>query len=102
MKSQRPEDEIVLCCLLWASEGLEDALTSYEDTVLGLIGDHGGVVLQRAQSDGADGKPHEVQLYRFANQASIDAYVADPRRVALADERTRVVARTDVFPVTLM
>ena len=61
-----------------------------------------GAVLQRARSDGADGRPHEVQLYRFANQDSIDAYLADHRRVALADERDRVVARTELFPVALL
>ena len=93
--------DIVLCCLLWASEGLEDDLSAYEDAVLPLIGDHGGEVLQRARGDGSEGRPHEVHLYRFPSQAAIDAYIADPRRLALADERDRVVARTDVFPVEL-
>ena len=91
--------DIVLCCLLWANEGLADAMSAYEDAVLALIGEHGGVVLQRVQGDGAEGSPHEVQLFRFSNQESIDAYIADPRRLALAAERDRVVARTDVFPV---
>ena len=96
------DTDVVLCCLLWANAGLEDDLSVYEDRVLPLIGDHGGEVLQRARGDGADGRPHEVQLYRFASQAAIDAYVADPRRAALADERERVVARTDVFHVELL
>ncbi len=76
-------------------------MTAYEDAVLALLVDHGGVVLQRARSDGANGNPHEVQLLRFVNQESVDSYLGDPRRTALADERDRVVARTDVFPVQL-
>jgi hypothetical protein len=95
------DTEVVLCCLLWANEGLEDDMSAYEDAVLPLIRDHGGEVLQRARGDGADGRPHEVQFYRFPGQAAIDAYIADPRRLALAEERDRVVARTDVFPVEL-
>jgi uncharacterized protein (DUF1330 family) len=94
-------DPIQLCCLLWAHPGQEAALTAYEDRVLQLVPEHGGVVLQRAVSDGAEGRPHEVQLYRFASQVHLDSYLADPRRTALADERDRVVAGTEVFPVEL-
>lgn len=96
-----PGDQIQLCCFLWAHPGQEAALTAYEDRVLALVPEHGGTVLQRAVSDGADGRPHEVQLYRFAGQAGLDSYLADPRRTALAEERDRVVARTEVFPVDL-
>ena len=96
-----PDDQILLCCLLWAHPGQDAALTAYEDRVLALVPEHGGVVLQRAVSDGADGRPHEVQLYRFASQRGLDGYLADPRRAALTQERDRVVARTELFPVDL-
>ena len=99
---QGGDDGILLCCLLWAKDDLADAMSAYEDSVLALVLDHGGVVLQRARSAGADGAPHEVQFLRFGSQHSIDAYVADPRRVALAGERERVVARTELFPVELL
>jgi hypothetical protein len=93
------DDEVLLCCLLWARDGQAAGLTAYEDAVLALIPEHGGAVVQRAQSDGADGRPHEVQLYRFGSQASLDSYIADPRRTSRADERDRVIARTELFPV---
>jgi hypothetical protein len=96
-----PGDQIQLCCFLWAHPGQEAALTAYEDRVLRLLPEHGGTVVQRAVSDGAEGRPHEVQLYRFAGQDGLDSYLADPRRTALAEERDRVVARTEVFPVDL-
>lgn len=96
------DEEIRLCCLLWAQPGQEAGLTAYEDKVLALVPEHGGAVLQRAASDGAAGRPHEVQLYRFTGQAELDGYLADPRRTALTAERDRVVARTELFPVELL
>lgn len=93
------DSELTLCCLLWAHPGQEAGLVAYEDTVLALVAEHGGEVLSRVRSDGTAGHPLEVQLYRFPAQAAIDAYIADPRRLALAEERERVVARTEVFPV---
>lgn len=90
---------LTLCCLLWAVPGQERAMTAYEDDVLALVPEHGGRVLHRVVGDGADGHPHEVQAYAFPSQDAVDAYIADPRRVALADVRDRVVARTELFPV---
>ncbi|MEV1328465.1 DUF1330 domain-containing protein [Micromonospora costi] len=88
-----------LCCLLWARPGRADALHAYEDRVLPWIAEHGGEVVHRALADGADGHPHEVQLFRFPDQAALDAYLRDPRRAALTAERDAAIARTDLFPV---
>lgn len=74
-------------------------MTKYEDEVLAFVPEYGGVVLQRATTDGEDGRPHEIQFFRFGDQADLDGYLGDPRRLALADERDRVVARTELFPV---
>lgn len=95
-------DELLLCCLLWARSGEAAGLTAYENEVLALIPEHGGEVLQRARSDGADGHPHEVQVYRFASQTALDSYLDDPRRLARIDERDRVIERTELFPVRLL
>lgn len=92
---------IELCCLLRARPGAEAAMTAYEDKVLALVPEHGGELVSRAIGDGADGRPHEVHLFRFPDQAAIDAYLADPRRTALAGERERVVESTVLFPVRI-
>jgi antibiotic biosynthesis monooxygenase (ABM) superfamily enzyme len=92
---------IELCCLLRALPGRERDMAAYEDTVLALVPDHGGEVVSRVIGDGADGRPHEVQVFRFPDQAALDAYMADPRRLALAGERDRTVAETVLFPVTI-
>ncbi|MEU1271793.1 DUF1330 domain-containing protein [Streptomyces sp. NPDC005799] len=91
-----------LCCLLWARPGAGEALGGYEDKVLALLGEHGGRVLQRARADGAEGRPDEIQLIEFDSPAGFDAFMADERRAALADERDAAVARTELYPVELV
>ena len=91
-----------LCVLLWAHPGAEAALAAYEDRVLRLIPDHGARVLQRARSSGADGQPAEIQLLEFPSAAALDAFIADPRRTALAADRDRAVARTEIIEVELV
>lgn len=88
-----------MCCLLWAPPGLEDDLVAYEDRVLALLPDYGIEVTERIRSERGPEHPAEVQLYRVPSQALLDAYLADPRRLELAAERDRVVARTELFRV---
>jgi uncharacterized protein (DUF1330 family) len=91
-----------LCVLLWARPGAEEALVAYEDRVLDLVPEHGGTVLQRARSDGAEGRPLEVQLLQFPSSAALNDYLADDRRLALSNDRDRAIARTDVINVELI
>ncbi len=93
---------LTLCVLLWARPGAEDALIAYEDTVLEYVSLHGGRVLQRARSGGADGHPLEIQLLEFPAAQALDSYMTDERRIALADERDRAIARTQVVYVDLI
>jgi uncharacterized protein (DUF1330 family) len=90
---------IELCCLLRARPGAEKAMAAYETKVTALVPAHGGELLSRVIGDGADGHPHEVHVYRFPGRAALDAYMADPRRLALAEERDRTVESTVLFPV---
>ena len=94
--------EVLLCCLLWAREEQAEALTAYENGVLALISEHGGRVVNRPKSDGAQGRPDEVQFYRFECEEALDSYLADPRRQVQAAERDRVIARTELFPVSFL
>lgn len=93
---------VTLCALLWARPGAEDGLIAYEDQVLGIATRHGGRVLHRARSSGADGRPLEIQLLEFPSAQALDAFMTDPRRQALAGERDRVIARTEVIEVELV
>lgn len=93
---------VTLCVLLWPQPGADDALTSYEDQVLALVREHDGRVLQRARRSGTEDAPLEVQLLEFASQAALSSYMNDERRLALADDRDRAVARTQVIEVALL
>lgn len=90
------------CVLLWNRPGMETALAEYEDAVLALVGEHGGKVLQRIRGDGRDGNPLEVQLYEWPSANAREAYMSDPRRIAMSAQRDRAIARTDIFPVELV
>ena len=91
-----------MCVLLWAKPDADDALIAYEDRVLDLVPEHGGTVLNRARSSGADGQPLEIQLLEFPSAAALSDYMTDSRRLALAEDRDRAVARTEVINVELM
>jgi len=93
---------VILCVLLWARPGAEEALTAYEERVLSLLPYHGGRVLERARSSGADGQPLEIQFLEFPSRGALGHYMADGRRTALADERDLAIARTDVIDVDLI
>ncbi|KAA0108801.1 hypothetical protein [Mycolicibacterium sp. P9-22] len=84
---------------LWAHPGMEQALSDYEDAVLSLVPEHGGTVVHRAWTDGAEGRPLEIQLFEWASPAAMDGYMADPRRTALSAQRDRAIARTEIVPV---
>ncbi|WP_336707109.1 hypothetical protein [Oerskovia sp. USHLN155] len=92
---------LTLCVLLWAVDGQVDPLTRYEDEVLALVPVHGGRVASRVRSvPGEDpAVPAEVQVIEMPDDAALAAYMADPARVALADVRDRVVARTQIVRV---
>ena len=91
---------VTLCVSLWAAPGNERLLVEYEDQVLALLPGHNGRVLQRVRTvDGDTDDPFEVHVLEFADQASFDAYMTDPRRVALADLRDRAIAQTQVLRV---
>lgn len=98
-----PETPVVNCVLLWARPGMEAALSAYEDKVLRLVAAHGGRVLERgtvlpaSQYDGEP--PAEVQLLEMPSEASLDAYMNDPRRLAMAAERDTAIARTDLLRI---
>jgi hypothetical protein len=67
--------------------------------VLVLVAGHGARVLQRLHSSGADGQPLEFQPLEAPSAAALDDYMTDERRLSLADERDRAVARTQVIDV---
>lgn len=85
-----------------AAPGMEQALTAYEDVVLTLVNEHDGKIVHRARTDGAEGRPLEIQLFEWASQEAMDRYMSDPRRTALAADRDQAIARTEIVPVQIV
>ncbi|MEO6955569.1 MAG: hypothetical protein ABI137_02410 [Antricoccus sp.] len=100
--TDEPDSAVLLCCLLGAHPGQEAALSDHQNCVLAFIPAHDGALVQRARSDGTDGQPNEVQIYWFTNQAAFEGYRDDPRSTELSVQRDRVIARTELFPVTII
>jgi hypothetical protein len=67
--------------------------------VLTLVDEHDGRVVHRARTNGADGRPLEIQLFEWASQEAIDSYMSDPRRTARSADREEAIARTEFVPV---
>ena len=93
---------VTLCVLLWAWTGREHELGVYEDRVLALLPEHGARVMQRVRPVGPAGEPTEVHLLEFPDEAALDAYLADPRRTALAHERDEAIDRTEILRVDVV
>ena len=77
-----------------AAEGAE-----YERTVLRYFVEHGGEIIAAFKPQAqADGLPpaDEVQILRIPTQAQIDAYLSDPRRLALSPKRAASIAVTEI------
>jgi len=100
--SQASAVSLTLCVLLWPWPGAEGDLIAYEDSVLGLVPEYGGRVLQRARGSGTAGQPLEIQLLEFPSAQALDAFMADGRRQALAGERDRAISKTEVIEVQLV
>ncbi len=81
---------------LWPLPGRHAELSAYEDAVLALLPRHGGRVLVRDIVAAEPDDPYETQVIEFADRAGFDAFLSDPRRLALAAERDAAVARTEL------
>src|SRR3954471_20315416 len=91
---------VVLCVLLWAAPGEQQALVEYEDRVLRLLAAHGARVLTRVRA--VEGQPDEVQLLEFPAEDALRAFLDDPARDELASLRERAIARTEVLRVEVV
>jgi hypothetical protein len=80
---------------LWPHPGMAQALVAYEDAVLALVGEHNGEVVHRARTDGADGRPLEIQLFEWASQEAMDGYMADDSHGDTVAARTGLLTTTN-------
>ena len=87
---------VTLCVQVWPFEGQEAAL------VLALIPGHGGALLQRVRRAGAGTTAYETHIIEFPDAAAHQAYLEDPRRLALLAQRDRCIERTVIESVLVV
>ena len=93
---------VTLFVQLWAVPGHEQLLVDYEDQVLRRLAPHGARILQRVRASDANDGPLEAHILEFPSEIALDAYMADPERLALADLRERAIARTELVRVEVV
>ena len=86
----------------WAVPGHEQLLVEYDDQVLPRLAPHGAKILQRVRAIDANDGPLEAHLLEFPSEDALDAYMADPERLALADLRERAIGRTELVRVEVV
>jgi len=74
--------ELLLVAIIKMSPGQAATGQRYEDTVLGLLGRHGGSVERRMR--GTDSAT-EVQVIRFRSRAGYESFMVDPNRLGYRD-----------------
>ena len=84
--------------LTWGPGKAADG-SEYERAVLRFWIEHGGDIVAAfkplAQADGLP-PADEVQILRIPTQSQLDAYLSDPRRLALAPKRAASIAVTEI------
>jgi hypothetical protein len=91
------QEAVRLVALVEMADGHTGAGIRYEDRVLALLGDHGGTVERRMRTgDGAS----EVHIIVFASRSGFDAFLVDPRRLALRAEAGDAAPTTRVLEVS--
>ena len=84
--------------LTWVP-GKAAAGADYERSVMQFWVEHGGEIIAAFKPQAqADGLPpaDEVQILRIPTQAQLDAYLSDPRRLALSPKRAASIAVTEI------
>jgi len=84
--------------LTWVPGRAADG-SDYERRVMRFWVEHGGEIIAAFKPQAqADGLPpaDEVQILRIPTQPQLDAYLSDPRRLALSPQRAASIAVTEI------
>lgn len=85
---------------LFGKQGIRGEFKAYEQKALDLFKKHGGevVVAYVPTAEKTPGEwPDEIQILRIADRTKFDAFMRDPDRLKMADERDQVIRKTEVF-----
>jgi uncharacterized protein (DUF1330 family) len=85
---------------LYGRNGIRGEFREYESKALALFRKHGGEVLAAYTPlpEGHAGEtPDEIHMLRIKSRADFQAFMDDPERIKLGEERAAVIRKTEVF-----
>jgi uncharacterized protein (DUF1330 family) len=85
---------------LYGKKGVRGEFKEYEKKVLDIFKKYGGeivVAYAPAMEDNSEDVPDEIQVLRIADRSQFNAFMQDPERLKMADERTSVIRKTEVY-----
>jgi uncharacterized protein (DUF1330 family) len=89
---------------LFGNEGESAGLRAYEKKALAIFKRYGGEVVVAYVPANMGGEreltgetPDEIQVLRIPDRTGFDAFLNDPERMRMAEERARVIRKTEVF-----
>jgi len=91
-----PAGELLLVAIVEMAAGSSQAGQRYEDTVLSLLGRHGGVLERRMRSTDS---ANEVHIIRFGSRTGLESFLVDPDRLAYRDRIGAAAPVTRVLEV---
>ncbi len=95
---------IYLIVHIFGIPGIPGGFRDYEEKALSIFKRYGGEVIAAfapVEYKGAPGfsgdLPDEIQILRLPDHAGFEAFMRDPDRVSMGEERIRVIRKTDVY-----
>jgi hypothetical protein len=87
---------LLLIVTIWLRTDDIAAFEEFERKAASIMRSYGGKIERAIRLDSAPGGPFEIHIVSFPDEGSFDGYRADPATLALASERERLIARTEI------
>lgn len=85
---------------LYGKRGVRGEFRQYEQKALDIFRRHGGEIMAAfvpAPREPGTDVPDEIQILRIPDRARFEAFMRDPDRVKLSEERAAVIRRTETY-----
>lgn len=86
--------------MLYGTQGIKGEFRAYETKALNIFKSYGGeiVTAYRPLNNGSQQEmPDEIQILKIDNKAELEKFMNDPARIKMADERSAVIRKTELY-----
>jgi len=85
---------------LYGRNRIKGEFKAYETKAVNLFRKYGGEVVvaySPARNDASADFPDEIQILRITGTAEFERFMNDPERLAMSEERERVIRKTEIY-----